>query len=77
MVAREQVGWETFSSGTGGKRGKGEHGEVFVQPPSTGPAVDPTRRQLVPLGGQSTSDLSHTFTRGLLGPHLVHLVREK
>lgn len=51
-----------------GERGKGEHGEVFLQPPPMGPVVDPTRRQLVPLGGQSTSDLALTFTRGLGSP---------
>lgn len=65
---RRTSGMESLPMRAWGKEANGEHGEVFLQPPPMGPVVDPTRRQLVPLGGQSTSDLALTFTRGLGSP---------
>lgn len=64
MAPRGQVEWDSSLSGLGEKR-EGNMESCFYSLHRWGPVVDPTRRQFVPLGGWSTSDLSLTFTKGL------------
>lgn len=67
MAPRGQVEWEAFLSGLVKKR-EGGMESCFYSLHRWGLVVDPTRRQFVPLGGWSTSDLSLTFTKSLGSP---------